>query len=263
MPVSPDNLDIEGLLQTIPLLRGADAVKLSSSAVNNCWHVQTCEEDWFLRQDTALVQSLGLQRVNEVAVLQSLAGSALAPELLWHDLDKGLLVTSWWGGDSLSTEELCYDANLEQLGKLLKHIHSHPADVPALDMTHAASCYAAMVSNPTASELAQSVDELSRQWCSDPDRQVLCHNDPTSGNVLKGSAHHRLVDWEYAGLNEPYFDLAVVIAHHELDEVQQEIFLGAYGLPGSALEADRLAGCVALYGRLSALWLMAVNNGAA
>ena len=56
---------------------------------------------------------------------------------------------------------------------------------------------------------------------------VLCHNDLNPQNIL-WSKNIKLIDWEYAGINDRYFDLASVCVEFKLDEVLQTLFLMTY-----------------------------------
>jgi thiamine kinase-like enzyme len=61
-----------------------------------------------------------------------------------------------------------------------------------------------------------------------PEHQpVLCHNDLLAGNFLRG-AQIWIVDWEYAGMGDRYFDLANFAVNNELDEAQQIALLDDY-----------------------------------
>lgn len=61
-------------------------------------------------------------------------------------------------------------------------------------------------------------------------RRVVSHNDVNPGNVLWDGARTWLVDWEVAGLNHPYYDLASFVsfldmppeAAHALLELQEQ-----------------------------------------
>jgi thiamine kinase-like enzyme len=60
---------------------------------------------------------------------------------------------------------------------------------------------------------------------------IPCHNDLLPGNILATEAdpgHALLVDWEYAGMGHPYFDLANLAVNNALDEAAQDRLLGAY-----------------------------------
>lgn len=57
---------------------------------------------------------------------------------------------------------------------------------------------------------------------------VVCHNDLVRENCLFASHRAWFIDWEYALLNNPWFDLAAVILYFNLDLKQAEDFLERY-----------------------------------
>src|SRR5262249_36398443 len=61
-----------------------------------------------------------------------------------------------------------------------------------------------------------------------PFRPVLCHNDLMPANLIDDDPRLWLVDWEYAGVGHPLFDLANASANAALDEDQDHAFLAAY-----------------------------------
>jgi thiamine kinase-like enzyme len=57
---------------------------------------------------------------------------------------------------------------------------------------------------------------------------VLGHNDLLNGNLLLVDGQIRLIDWEYAAMADPFFDLANFSSHHDLDEDGDRALLTAY-----------------------------------
>ena len=58
-----------------------------------------------------------------------------------------------------------------------------------------------------------------------------CHNDLLPGNILAADAdpgHALLVDWEYAGMGHPCFDLGNLAVNNAFDEAAQDRLLEAY-----------------------------------
>ena len=45
-----------------------------------------------------------------------------------------------------------------------------------------------------------------------------CHNDLLAANFIAGEQHLWIVDWEYAGMGDRYFDLANFAVNNELDD---------------------------------------------
>ena len=73
---------------------------------------------------------------------------------------------------------------------------------------------------------------------------VPCHNDLLAANFLDDGERIRIVDWEYAGMGDRYFDLANFAVNNDLGEDQQEELLERVlrraGRPAARLRALRL-----------------------
>ena len=61
-----------------------------------------------------------------------------------------------------------------------------------------------------------------------PDAPVACHNDLLPGNVLFGPERAWLLDFEYAGMNDRYFDLANLSINCGLADAADERLLQLY-----------------------------------
>jgi thiamine kinase-like enzyme len=62
-----------------------------------------------------------------------------------------------------------------------------------------------------------------------PDHEpVPCHNDLLAANFICVGRRIYIVDWEYAGMGDRYFDLANYAVNNELGEGGEESLLGAY-----------------------------------
>ena len=55
-----------------------------------------------------------------------------------------------------------------------------------------------------------------------------CHNDFLPGNLIDDGARMRIVDWEYAGMGDPFFDLGNFSINNDLTPDEDEAFLAAY-----------------------------------
>jgi thiamine kinase-like enzyme len=55
-----------------------------------------------------------------------------------------------------------------------------------------------------------------------------CHNDLIAANLIDDGRRLRIVDWEYAGMGDVFFDLACVAAHADLDREERAALLEAY-----------------------------------
>ena len=97
---------------------------------------------------------------------------------------------------------------------------------------------------------------------SDQTTRVLCHNDLVSENCFIRTKQRHLIDWEFAQINNPWFDLASIILYFKLNPLQQAQFLETYRA-GHAAQAGTpiysAAICAVLW--LDILWHLA-NGGA-
>ena len=71
-------------------------------------------------------------------------------------------------------------------------------------------------------------------------RPVLCHNDLQLQNLVVQDDRIVVLDWEYAGMGNPYFDLGGVTVNAELDADERGALLAAYFGDVRAVDAARL-----------------------
>jgi aminoglycoside phosphotransferase (APT) family kinase protein len=57
---------------------------------------------------------------------------------------------------------------------------------------------------------------------------VLSHNDVNPGNLIYDESRLLLVDWDAAGRNDPYYDLATIALFHRMDDPTCRQLLAAH-----------------------------------
>ena len=80
---------------------------------------------------------------------------------------------------------------------------------------------------------------------------VFCHADLYHRNLIEAEGL-RLLDWEYAGVAEAYFDLASFAQSNDLTPDERSALLEAYGL--AVEDAERLAHYCVLFDWICVLW---------
>jgi thiamine kinase-like enzyme len=84
---------------------------------------------------------------------------------------------------------------------------------------------------------------------------VLCHSDLHPQNIIEGDRGLVLLDWEYAHVAEPWWDLAGWICNNDLEtHFGQLLFTSYLGRQATASEAARLKVLVWLYDYVCLLW---------
>jgi thiamine kinase-like enzyme len=160
-------------------------------------------------------------------------------------------MTEYVEGVVWSLDCLDDNANLESLAVALRNLHSLPLTGRTFDTAGAAREYARIIGNSQA----EKVEECLRKIDAGPRPHNLCccHNDLVVANIIN-TPETRFLDWEYACDNDPFFDLATVVAHHEMTRQQSDYFLDAYFDGDGARWREQLARQADVYEALLWLW---------
>ncbi|HVH30399.1 MAG TPA: phosphotransferase, partial [bacterium] len=83
-----------------------------------------------------------------------------------------------------------------------------------------------------------------------------CHNDLLLGNFIDDGHLIRIVDWEYAAMGDPFFDLGNFAVHHGLADTQEAMLLEAYLGQATAPDVARLKLMKIISDLREAMWAM-------
>ncbi|MCU0988671.1 MAG: phosphotransferase family protein [Xanthomonadales bacterium] len=255
--------DPADLLAAIPGMAGGRVVRrLADGPTNASYLVEHAGEPFVLRLDQAETRILGLDRHNERAVCAAVAAAGLGPAYRHFDPAAGVCLRPFVTGRCLQRADLADLAILQRLAAALRSLHGLEAVGAAFAPLAAARRYAEQLGTAAAAALAERAAEWHAGLARDAPHPALCHNDLVCENVLLLQGHALLlIDWEYAGIGDPYFDLAVVVRHHDLGKELTEYFLAAYlQRPPQQHEIRHLAGQCAFYGCLLELWNLRVGK---
>ena len=81
---------------------------------------------------------------------------------------------------------------------------------------------------PDYADVRKAVMDMKREIDSYPCKKVPCHNDPLCENWVRGTERMYLVDWEYAGMNDPMWDLADLSIEAEYGDHEDGLLLDIY-----------------------------------
>ena len=255
-----DRLSLEQVLDVIPGFAGSRVEsQLSDGPTNASYLLEQAGAQYVLRLDKPDATKLGLNRSNEKQVCKVVADAGLAPEPLYFDSHAGIYLRRYLPGRSWVDSDLDNPGNLERLARLLRELHGLAAIGAAFDPLTAARRYTAQLVSERSRSILHRSEELMQQITAGSMGPALCHNDLVCQNVLEGE-RLMLIDWEYAGIGDPFFDLAVVVQHHDLGKKSAHGFLNAYlGRTASASELKHLELQCDFYACLLELWEMATS----
>jgi thiamine kinase-like enzyme len=82
------------------------------------------------------------------------------------------------------------------------------------------------VAIPPAYDQAHALaDRIEEAFLRAPAPLTTCHNDLLNANFLRDGDHVWIVDYEYAGMGDPFFDLGNLSVNNGLDDAAQESLL--------------------------------------
>lgn len=85
---------------------------------------------------------------------------------------------------------------------------------------------------------------------------ALVHHDLNSKNILFLKNSIKIIDWEYAGTNDIYFDLATICIEFNLDKKQEKLFLKNYFKNKKKESKKKLKIYKNIYKNICSLWFM-------
>ncbi len=226
--------------------------RLGDGPTNETWLVTHAQERYVLRLVKPLAASMALSLEQELHIARVAGQHNLTAPVVASCTTLGIVLSRHLDGKTWTAKDLHDKKQLSRLANTLQRLHSLDCEVRPLNLRSTVTNYAQLSVDPRADKWAEKIFAQMEgiSWRA----PVVCHNDVTAANVVD-DGHVYLIDWEYAALGDPLFDLAVVVAHHELDENTTQHFLNAY-LGGSdpKAHADLLRWCL-VYKSLLALWL--------
>ncbi len=156
---------------------------------------------------------LGIDRSNEVVAGGLAAAIGVGPEVLATDEATGCIVFRFIDGRPISTTELAEEPMLRLFAETLRRVH-HAGTTPTIwnpyDVIRDHRDVAGARGVVAPFDVAFALRVLERIESVRPFRAtVLGHNDLLNANFLFDD-RLRIVDWEYAGMSDPFFDLANV-----------------------------------------------------
>jgi thiamine kinase-like enzyme len=205
---------------------------LGGGITNQNLKVHVGGESFVLRVAGKTTNLLGINREAELEATEAAAAAGIGPEVVGFVLPEGWLVTRFVEGDTPSIERMRDPAMLRRVADALYAFHAGPAVPARFDSFRVVEAYRQTTLDqggavPDAYDWAHEIADRIEAYRS-ADAHVPCHNDLLNANFLFDGERLRIVDWEYAGMGDRFFDLANFAINHELDEDASATLLAAY-----------------------------------
>jgi len=225
-------MDVEAIVARIWPGEGARVEVLGGGITNHNFKVDVSGVPYVLRiagRDTAL---LGIDRSVEHEASLAAAAVGIGPEVVAFVEPEGYLVTRFIEGTIVPLAKMREPETIRRVTQTLRAVHRGPSlpgrfisfrvveDYRTTAFAHGAEVPA---SYAWARQVARRVERARGAF---PERP--CHNDLLNANFIDDGDRIRIVDWEYAGMGDVFFDLANFSINNGLGREERQELLAAY-----------------------------------
>lgn len=229
-------LTIEEAIARVPQWANATDLKafpLTGGFTNENFRIEVNGDIFVLRIPGADTELLGIVRSTECAVSQAAGEIGIGPEVFYVIEPEGYLVTSFIEGRPPSPEELGQPENIRRVADTIRRVHKmdpiseifspfrvveESAGIARRFKVDFPENFDWLIEYMNAAETALKKSHYTPR---------LCHNDLINANFID-DGQIRILDWEYAGMGNPVFDLANFSVHHGFSDEQDRWLLECY-----------------------------------
>ena len=229
-------LTLEDAITRVPQWRNKNVIttELSGGITNKNYRIDVDGELFVLRLGGANTEHLGIDRYVERDATAAAASLGIAPEVIYFIEPEGYLVARFITGHPLPPPEITTPQNIKRVVDTLKQIHALPS-IPKTfspfrvveDYEQTAKAHGVNSFPSNFDYLLAKMREVEATFNTEPFTPQLCHNDLLNENFLD-DGRLRIIDWEYAGMGDVFFDLANFAVNHQLNDEQDRLLLTLY-----------------------------------
>lgn len=271
-PASAGDLTLPEALRHVPGFTESSArvTPIEGGTVNRSFIVETPGGRYFLRLHEAVGVALGADHAREARLQAAAAHAGLAPPLIHADPAHRFAVSEFLDGRVWTPADFEVEGQVRRLGITLQRVHevlppiAAPFDLAALLEGFFERITAAVpAERAPLGALIERARGIFGKVASDTRGATLFHSDPHHSNLIeRPDGRLQLVDWEYAAVGDPLYDLACVLAYYPAAERHSQVLLQAAGL-SQAASPSMLAQATWLYTLLGYFWFRARRLDAA
>ena len=210
------------------------SLPLEGGITNRNFRVEHGNEIFFVRLGEDIPEH-GVYRFNELAASQAAFSCGISPEVV--HAQTGALILRFIEGKTLESKDLQDFSTMEKVIALMKRCHLEmPLHLPGSSLVFWVFQVVRGYANTLRTGKSRMIPELHRilKINSELEKSVgeieLCfgHNDLLAHNFIDDGHRLWLIDWDYAGFNSPFFDLANLASNNDFPEKQERRLLEMY-----------------------------------
>src|SRR5712691_1594433 len=226
---------IEHILGQIPGWSGSDVLvtPLVGGITNQNYRVDVGGETFVLRIGGKGTHLLGIDRGREHTCTAIAAQMGVGAEVIQFLASEDVLVTRFINGTGISPEVAAEPETLKRIVASIKRYHGGPAFPGTFSPFETVRNYHTLALDrgvpfpgtlPQVFALMEQIEEAFGHLHS----PKPCHNDLLASNFIDDGHTIWILDWEYAGMGDIFFDLGNFAVNQALNNEQCELLLRYY-----------------------------------
>jgi Ser/Thr protein kinase RdoA (MazF antagonist) len=210
--------------------RGVDLVEPLGGFTNRNFKITVGDDQFSLRIGAEETDLLGIDRAVEYEATLHAAELGIAPPVQQFIEPEGYLVAPF-------IKRASTEISPEEAASLLRRLHDSAPIAGRFDVFDIVEAYVEIardrgVELPGVYAFSAGIAQRIKARLGDRPQRP-CHNDLHLLDFINDGTRNWIVDWEYAGMSDPMFDLACFALEAGLDADGEDALFAAYG------EADR------------------------
>jgi thiamine kinase-like enzyme len=236
-------LTLEQAISRVPFLHKAKDLKttmLAGGITNLNYKIDADGKSYVLRITGADTDLLGINRDVEYQANLQAGKLGIAPEVVYFIEPESYLITRFINGKRIPPEEITKPDYIRRVVRKLRLFHKNAQPLSGEFNVFRRVEWLTSVSRRYNCRLPfdfdwimQKMRQVEGALLKDPYLPTPCHDDLLNLNFLDEDVpgeigELRLLDWEYAGMGDIFFDLANFSHHHRLNDDMVRILLEEY-----------------------------------
>ena len=157
--------------------------------------------------------------------LTELSNKKLHPKVIYKNKTKGILIYEYY------ETSLCKKDNMffKKLGNRLKEIHELKNKKNIHTFNEQIDAYKKILNINKLPKVFEKLNALIKMSKTNHQENVFSHNDLNPENILFNK-DICFIDYEYASLNNKFFDISKIMLSFDMNPNEQNVFLESYGI---------------------------------
>lgn len=236
-------LTLEQAIARVPFLKDRKDIQtseLKGGITNKNYKVEAGGKAYMLRITGESTDVLGINRATEHAANQAAGLLGVAPEVLYFIEPEGYLVTRFIRGKRIPPDEMVKPYNIRRVVRKLRLFHTRAPELKGEFNVFRRVEHLTEISRQHGCKFPFDFDwitgkmrEVEATLKASPHTPTPCHCDLLNLNFLDEDTpgeigEVRILDWEYAGMGDIFFDLSNFCHHHRLSDELVNMLLQEY-----------------------------------